>query len=50
MNALGLKVTAGCLRLRMEDLVRPAEAHAANERFAKLLEKHLVDLLTFLCR
>ena len=44
----GLKVMAGRLTLQMSNLVRPIETHAANERFAKFLEKHLDDLFTFL--
>jgi transposase len=48
MTAHGLKVMAGRLTMQLADLVRPIKTHAANERFAKFLEKHLDDLFTFL--
>lgn len=48
MSAHGLKVMAGRLQWKMWDLVRHPKTHAANERFAKFLEKHLEDLFTFL--
>jgi transposase len=48
MTAHGLKVMAGRLTMQMANLVRPIKTHAANERFAKFLEKHLDDLFTFL--
>lgn len=48
MTTHGLKVMAGRLRMKMWDLVRHRKTNAANERFAKFLEKHLNDLFTFL--
>ena len=48
MTAHGMKVMAGRLTTQMWDLVRHPKTHAANERFAKFLEKHLDDLFTFL--
>ncbi|KAA5534199.1 IS66 family transposase [Roseiconus nitratireducens] len=48
LTAHGLKVMAGRLTMQMANLVRPVKTHAANERFAKFLEKHLDDLFTFL--
>ena len=48
MSVHGLKVMAGRLTGRMRDLVHHPKTHAANERFAKFLEKHLDDLFTFL--
>jgi Transposase IS66 family len=44
----GMKVMAGRLTMQMWELVRHSKTDAANERFAKFLEKHLDDLLTFL--
>ena len=44
----GLKIMAGRLKRQMSDLVPRPKVHAANERFAKFLEKHLDDLFTFL--
>lgn len=34
--------------MKLADWVRPIKTHAANERLAKFLEKHLNDLFTFL--
>lgn len=48
MTPHGMKVMAGRLTMQMWDLVRHPKTHAANERFAKFLEKHLHDLFTFL--
>lgn len=48
MTRHGMKVMAGRLTMQMWDLVRHRKTHAANERFAKFLEKHLHDLFTFL--
>jgi transposase len=50
MTVHGMKVMAGRLTMQMWDLVRHPKTHAANERFAKFLEKHLDDLFTFLRR
>lgn len=46
----GLCVMAGRLRSRMESLVAPIKQHAANERFAKFLERHLDELFAYLRR
>jgi transposase len=48
MTRHGMKVMAGRLTMQMWDLVRHPKTHAANERFAKFLEKHLYDLFMFL--
>jgi len=48
MTAHGMKIMAGRLTMQMWDLVRHPKTNAANERFAKFLEKHLDDLFTFL--
>lgn len=48
MTVHGLSVMAGRLTSRLADLVRPIKTHAANERFAKFLEKHLDAIFTFL--
>lgn len=48
MTVHGLKVMAGRLTSRLADLVRPIKSHAANERFAKFLEKHVDEIFTFL--
>lgn len=48
LTAHGLKVMAGRLTMQLADFVRPIKTHAANERLAKFLEKHLDDLFTFL--
>ena len=49
MTAYGMKVMAGRLTVQIRELVRHPKTHAANERFAKFLEKHLDNLFTFLC-
>lgn len=36
------------LRRQLEDLVTPIKRHAANETFAKFLERHLDEVFTFL--
>jgi transposase len=46
MTVHGSKVMAGRLTMQLADGVRPIKTHAANERFAKFLEKHLDDLFT----
>jgi transposase len=33
---------------QLSDLVRPIKSHAANETFAKFLERHVADVFTFL--
>lgn len=48
MTVHGLKVMAGCLTMRIWDLVRHPKRHPGNERFAKFLENHLEELFTFL--
>ena len=48
LTADGMKVMAGRLTMQMWELVRHPKTHAANERFAKFLEKHLDDLFTSL--
>tara|TARA_R110002072_G_scaffold287242_2_gene452761 strand:+ start:122031 stop:123413 length:1383 start_codon:yes stop_codon:yes gene_type:complete len=48
LTAHGLRVLAGRFTTSMRGLVAPIKSHAANERFAKHLEKHLDDLFTFL--
>ena len=48
MTVHGMKVMAGRLTMQMRELVRHPKTHAANERFAKFLKKHLDDLFTFL--
>ena len=48
MTAHGMKVMAGRLIMQMWGLARHPKTHAANERFAKFLEKHLDGRFTFL--
>ena len=44
----GLKVIGGQLTSAMSRLVSPVKTHAANERLAAHLERHVGDLFTFL--
>ena len=48
ITAHGLRVIGGRLKRAMERLVTPVKSHAANERLAAHLEKHLESLFTFL--
>ena len=48
ITAHGLRVISGRLKSAMERLVTPVKSHAANERLAAHLEKHLESLFTFL--
>ena len=47
MTAHGMKVMAGRLTIQKWELVRHPKTHAANERFAKFLEKRLDNLFKF---
>lgn len=47
ISAYGLKMMPGRLTTRMSDLVRPINTQSANDRLAKLLERHLDSLFTF---
>jgi transposase len=48
MTVDGLKVMAGWLTRRIADPVRPIKTNAANERFARFLEKNVDDVVFFL--
>lgn len=48
MTVHGLKVMAGSLTQKLDNLVAPIKTHTANERFAKFLENRVGEIFTFL--
>jgi transposase len=48
MTAHGLKVMAGRLTQRLDNLVAPIKTHSVNERFVTFLEPDVGEIFTFL--